>query len=458
MKKLYHLVSNIGIDDEMSADLRQKVALTNIIAMVIGVGMALPFVVISIIHFKEIAFIPAIAVFVSFLILGLNAARIDLLSRLLTAILPFSLVIVYNAYLMPAGQPLLFELYCLAMSFVIVPFLVFDVNDKQLLIFCYLFITGTLIFLIEPLNKFLEADLDITVVTDGYLGILNIILSTIFMFGIIMVLAYQNVAYKEKSEALVKEMDKRNDELTQSQQKLEDNINEIESKQEEEKKRNWASEGIAQFNNLLRSNMSSQELFEQIVYDLTKYIKANQCWLFLTNDDNDDVKLELKACYAYDRHKYLEKTIESGQGLLGQAFLEKKHIYLKEVPEDYVNITSGLGKAPPRSILIVPLIVNEEVQGLFEIASFNLYEEYEIQFVQDLGETIASFISVNKINEKTKYLLEESQQQAEEMKSQEEEMRQNMEELAATQEEMQRKEQEYVNRIKELEDKLGQEA
>ena len=95
---------------------------------------------------------------------------------------------------------------------------------------------------------------------------------------------------------------------------------------------------------------------------------------------------------------------------------------------------------------------------MFEIASFKTFEPYEIEFVRELSEALASFISVNRINEQTKILLEESQQQAEEMRSQEEEMRQNMEELAATQEEMQRKEQEYVSRIEELERELGKDV
>ena len=112
-------------------------------------------------------------------------------------------------------------------------------------------------------------------------------------------------------------------------------------------------------------------------------------------------------------------------------------------------------ESTPNEVLIVPLIVNEEVEGVFEFASFNKFQDYQIHFLEQLGETLAAFINVNRINERTKILLEESQQQAEEMKSQEEEMRQNMEELSATQEEMGRKEQEYLNQIEELEKELS---
>ena len=106
-------------------------------------------------------------------------------------------------------------------------------------------------------------------------------------------------------------------------------------------------------------------------------------------------------------------------------------------------------------MLIVPLIVNDEVEGFFEIASFKAFEPHVIEFLESLGENIASFINVNRINKKTRSLLQETQQQAEEMRAQEEEMRQNMEELQATQEEMHRKEKEYIARIKSLEEELS---
>lgn len=221
---------------------------------------------------------------------------------------------------------------------------------------------------------------------------------------------------------------------------------------EEDRKRNWVTEGLAKFVDILRAHHdNNRDLSDSILQHLLKYVGANQGALFVVNDENaNDVYLEMVACYAYDRKKHLGKRIDAGDGLAGQVYLEKETIYITEVPKNYVHITSGLGDATPRSILIVPLKINEEVFGVLEIASFELFEKYRIDFVEKLGESIASTISTSKINERTTKLLNQTQIQAEEMRSQEEEMRQNMEELQATQEEMSRKESDYIKQIEEL--------
>jgi len=202
--------------------------------------------------------------------------------------------------------------------------------------------------------------------------------------------------------------------------------------------RDWANEGMAKMGEVLRrNNNNTKSLAEEILKELIKYLKVNQGALFIVTDSSKE-ELELLATYAYEKRKFINKKIGFGDGLAGQCVLERQTIHLREVPEDYVRITSGLGQALPRTLIIVPLLHNEKAFGVLEMAAFKTFEPYQIAFIEKVAESIASTISTVQVNEHTKTLLEQSQQMSEELKSQEEEVRQNMEELSATQEQMAR--------------------
>jgi methyl-accepting chemotaxis protein len=213
-------------------------------------------------------------------------------------------------------------------------------------------------------------------------------------------------------------------------------------RKKEDEKHNWTNTGFAKFGDLLRHNTDDMKEFSyNIISNLVKYLDANQGGLFFVNDENEnDVHISLMACYAYNRKKFLEQRIDIGENLVGRCVMEGETIFMTEIPDDYINITSGLGDANPKSLLIVPLKFNDNVFGVIEIASFNVFEKYQISFVERIGESIASTISSLKINIRTVKLLEESKHKSEELASQEEEMRQNMEELQTTQEESARRE------------------
>ena len=225
---------------------------------------------------------------------------------------------------------------------------------------------------------------------------------------------------------------------------LKKNEEEEDKRRNEDQQRNWVAEGLAKFGDILRKDTNNlEELSYNLISNLVKYINANQGAFFIIEDD-DDKYLKMIACHAYERRKYAEGRVEWGEGLIGAAIQEQETIFMTDIPETYVQITSGLGKATPKCLVIVPLKINDEVHGVIEIGSFNNIEKYIVEFIEKVAEGIASTISNVKMNTRTAKLLKESRLQAETLAAQEEQMRQNMEELQATQEEAARQSEKFI--------------
>ncbi len=230
---------------------------------------------------------------------------------------------------------------------------------------------------------------------------------------------------------------------------------EEEKRKQEDRQRSWAAQGLAKFGEILRmSNDDMEEFSFRIISNLVKYLDANSGGFYIINDYNkEDVYIEMVSCYAYGRKKYMQKRIEIGVNIVGQCVQEKESIYMTDIPQDYIKISSGLGKESPRSLLVVPLKINEEVFGVVEIASFNEFQPYQIEFVEKLGESIASTISSVKINIQTSKLLAESQEKSERLAQQEEVVRQRIEKMKATQNELEHQiEEEKKKNLKQQED------
>jgi PAS domain S-box-containing protein len=218
-----------------------------------------------------------------------------------------------------------------------------------------------------------------------------------------------------------------------------------------EKEQNWISEGKNTVSNILRLYNKLEDLGDHVLEHLVIYIEAIQGAIYLYNED--DKKLVNLSIYAYNRKKHLQKEYRIGYGLIGQCAYEKEYIYRTEIPDDYFTITSGvLGDKKPSSLLLMPLISEDQLQGVIELASFReKIPSLTITLVKELANIIARTIYNLRINQKTERLLEESQKMTLELRENEEKLRQNAKIMQSTQEELRKTNVQLEMKITEVE-------
>ncbi len=219
-----------------------------------------------------------------------------------------------------------------------------------------------------------------------------------------------------------------------------------------ESEQSWIAEGKDVISDILRTHSQIEELSDRVIHSLVKYVNAVQGAIYLYDDEKE--VLRNFATYAYNRRKYISQEFRVGHGLIGECAYEKEYIYRTEIPDDYVSITSGiLGDQKPRSLLMVPLISDEKLQGVVEFASLEKeIPERTIRFLIELGEIISRTIFNLKVNRRTEELLRESQKMTQELQENEEQLRQNAEEMRATQEELQKSNEQLEANIQKVED------
>lgn len=229
-----------------------------------------------------------------------------------------------------------------------------------------------------------------------------------------------------------------NDILGNSLESMKESLQKAKKRELLEKEMNdFVNLGLLKIGKILRSESEILNMTKRIISALTNYMKAEMGAIYLTVNDKAGkvLHLKLESAYAYDKEKHINLEILPGSGLIGTAFIEKETIFLTEIPTDYIKIKSVLGETLPKCLLLSPLIADDEVVGVIELASINVFEKFEVDFVNTISENIASTIINTKRNKRTEQLLRESKSLTVEMQEKEEELKQNMEEMQATQEE-----------------------
>ncbi|HEY9006887.1 GAF domain-containing protein [Ohtaekwangia sp.] len=459
MYNFWKKISYLGIAQDQDFRLERRIILSNRFALLI-VFVTLIFLVAFLFR-PNASIIPLIGMLlVAGSIWFFNSLELTGLSRFITCLIPGVGLFILNIS-QKFGDPSAIDILHYATPRMIIvgsaalPFAMFTAAEKRLMIGAVSVII-LLGFGYNIIHEVLGVDVESLKINNKYYGIIteDVAVLTIIILAACGFLFSMGDQYDRKAKRLLDEALQQTESLRKNEESLRKTLSELEDARKKDDARSWVAKGVAELSTVLQAADNDVNIYETWLSAVIKYLKVNQGGLFLVEERDNKTALQLVASYAFERKKFLQKTIIPGEGLVGQAYIEKHAIYLKRVPKDYIQITSGLGDAPPHVLLVLPIKTTQSIEAVLEIASFHELEDHHRELLEKLGETLASFISNHKINQRTKKLLQQAQTMSEELRSNEEEMRQNLEELTATQEALARKEREYQQRIADLEEAL----
>ena len=238
------------------------------------------------------------------------------------------------------------------------------------------------------------------------------------------------------------------DDLGQSLNEMKENLLQ---KHRTEEKQKWIFDGKNLFDEILRKHNEIKPLAYEILVNLTEYSEAVQGIFYVFDDEIQ--KLISVSSYAYGKEKFLQTEYKLGEGIIGQASYEKAILYRKNIPDNFITITSGiLGEQKPKALVILPLLGDEKIQGAIELAFLkNEIPENLLLLFEELKGIIGQTLFNIKANTTTKKLLKESRKLTDELRRNEEELRKNAKEMEKTQVELEKSNIELAQKIAEVE-------
>ncbi|MGH2802187.1 MAG: HAMP domain-containing protein, partial [Thermoleophilaceae bacterium] len=238
---------------------------------------------------------------------------------------------------------------------------------------------------------------------------------------------------------------------------LSDNINQMIANLRETTRRNeeqdWLKTNLTRISSLMQGQRDLETVSQLIMSELSPAVSAQHGAFFLADREEEagDYEMRLLASYGYTRRKSVSNRFKPGDGLVGQAALERKPILIVDPPEEYIHIASGLGEAPPRNIIVIPVLFEEQVLAVIELASFRRFSEIILQFLDQLTETIGVVLSTIIANVRTEQLLQQSQSQSQELQNQSQALQAQQDELQETNEELQDKAEQLARQNRDIE-------
>ena len=194
-------------------------------------------------------------------------------------------------------------------------------------------------------------------------------------------------------------------------------------------RQNWLKTGLARINDVMRGDLDMHTLSSNIITEIATYLEAQVGAVYLVEERNESSTLVLKSSYAYTRRKNLSSRFKAGEGLIGQAAVERQQILVSNVPDDYVKVISGLGEAVPRFIAVTPFLFEGRVMGVIEVGTLGELPDQHLEYLSQAMEVIAINVQSSRSRDELADALTQTRNQAEELQAQQEELKAANEEL-----------------------------
>ncbi|HEY1024233.1 MAG TPA: HAMP domain-containing protein [Sphingobacteriaceae bacterium] len=193
----------------------------------------------------------------------------------------------------------------------------------------------------------------------------------------------------------------------------------------------WLKSNLAKFAQMLQGQRDRNAVANKVLSELAELLNARYGAFYLLEqfEGAEEPKLKLFAGYAINRRNTIASEFSLNEGLVGQCATDKERILLSNVPGDYLRINSAIGSAPPLTLVILPVLFENNIKAVIELASFDSFSPTHLDFLDQLTESIGIVLNNIETNTRTEELLTQSQSLAGELSAQQEELRRANDEL-----------------------------
>ena len=385
-----NFISNLGKSSSYDEEVNNAIAFSNWITLLV-VGASIGCTMLSYSLSTELVVVSWVFTLINASCLLLNAGGFFFSSRYILSIAPSLYLAILQIAIKLPDQKMVVAVLLIQTSMLTVPWMMFGFRDRLGLIFVNLVNVGLILFSIylPGQNSF---GMDNSVYHLGIGLDFGLLISVFGTVGITALAKAMQQQAQQKNRQLLVQVEEKNHKMEEDRKKMEEYIRQVEEAQAQEQKRRWISQSIQELGEILRYQKDEQAIFDQIISKVVKALGANQGSFYQVEGMDTHTFIQLKACYAYNRKKFKEQRLAPGEGLIGQCYFEKEPIYLTDIPQGYTYITSGLGEATPNSLTIIPLLFNDKVEGLIELASFKLLEDHQHEFLEGVSSLLGNFI------------------------------------------------------------------